>query len=238
MLESLRNKRIMVVAAHPDDEILGAGATMNRLIKNYGAVIRVVILGEGITSRADFRDTNMWQLELETHRRNIEKAKSAIGYQELSIHNFPDNRFDTVALLDIIKVIEKEKKSFQPEVIFTHFGGDLNIDHKKTFEAVMTACRPLQNEMVRTIFSFEVPSSTEWSASSEPGHFIPNVFTEIKEEDLKAKIAAMESYEYESRIFPHPRSSEALSVLARRWGIAVGRSYAEAFMLVRNISVI
>jgi LmbE family N-acetylglucosaminyl deacetylase len=235
MLESLKNKRILLAVAHPDDELLGLGATMHKLIHEHGCMVHVVILGEGITSRADSRDTQLWEKELATHRQNIKQAQSAIGYQSVSVYDFPDNRFDSVALLDIIKVIEKEKAAFNPEIIFTHHGGDVNIDHQKTFEAVVTACRPLANESVKTIITFETPSGTEWRASSDPRHFIPNLFFTVSQENIDAKIKGMESYEFEKRQYPHPRSPEALTIQAKRWGIVIGSEYAEAFQLVRSI---
>jgi LmbE family N-acetylglucosaminyl deacetylase len=236
MLESLRNKRILLVVAHPDDELLGCGATMHRLIYECNCYIRVVILGEGITSRSDTRDTEKWKAELQVHRNNIEQAQKCIGYQEKSIYDLPDNRFDTVALLDIVKIIEKEKQTFSPEVIFTHHGGDVNIDHQRTFEAVITACRPMENEPVKTIITFETFSGTEWRASTDPRHFIPNLFFAITEEGLAAKIKGMESYEFEKRKYPHPRSPKALEIAAKRWGIVVGKDHAEAFCLVRQIN--
>lgn len=226
----------MIVVAHPDDELLGLGATMHKLIHEKKCKIHVVILGEGITSRADTRNTNLWEKELITHRENIKNAQAAIGYQSLNIYDFPDNRFDTVALLDIIKIIEKEKANFKPNVIFTHHGGDLNIDHQRTFEAVMTACRPMHTESVKSIITFETPSGTEWRASSDPRHFIPNMFMNISEDNLKAKINAMECYMYEKRQFPHPRSPEALKIQAQRWGVVIGHPFAEAFVLVRCVS--
>jgi len=225
----------MLVVAHPDDEILGVGATMHKLIHEFDAHVHVVILGEGITSRSEQRNTEQWKKELEIHRENIKNAQNKIGYQSVSIYEFPDNRFDSIELLDIIKVIEKEKNNFNPEIIFAHHGGDLNIDHQRTFEAVMTACRPMEHEKVKAIFTFETPSGTEWRASSDPKHFIPNTFIEICEDDLDAKINAMECYEFEKRKYPHPRSPEALKILAQRWGVAVGKSYAEAFCLVRSV---
>ena len=225
----------MIVVAHPDDELLGLGASMHKLIHEQQCKIHVVILGEGITSRADTRNTNLWERELITHRENIKNAQAAIGYQSLNIYDFPDNRFDTVALLDIIKVIEKEKANLKPNVIFTHHGGDLNIDHQRTFEAVITASRPLNTEIVKSIITFETPSGTEWRASSDPRHFIPNMFVNISEENLQAKINAMECYEFERRQFPHPRSPEALRIFSQRWGITVGCELAEAFCVVRHI---
>jgi LmbE family N-acetylglucosaminyl deacetylase len=236
MLEYLRNKRIMVVVAHPDDELLGLGAAMNRLINEYNVKTHVLILGEGLTSRLDLRDKDKWKIELETHRRNILQAQKVIGYHSISFYDFPDNRFDTVPLLEIIKVIEKEKEKFNPDVIFTHHGGDLNIDHQKTFEAVITACRPMKNEVVRSIITFETPSGTEWRASTDPKHFIPNFFIEISRENILAKISGMESYEFEKREYPHPRSPKSLEVLAQRWGISIGCDYAEAFTIVRTIN--
>ena len=226
----------MIVVAHPDDELLGLGATLHKLISDYNVQTHVVILGEGITSRSDERDVKKWEMELVTHRENIKKAQGAIGYHSNSIYDFPDNRFDTVALLDIIKVIEKEKTTFQPEVIFTHHGGDVNIDHQRTFEAVITACRPLDDENVKTIITFETPSGTEWRSPTDPRHFLPNLFFSVSENNLNAKIEGMESYEFERRNYPHPRSPEALRIQAQRWGVMIGTRFAEAFCLIRSIN--
>lgn len=194
MLEFLKNKKIMIVVAHPDDELLGLGASLNKLIKEQGVITHVVILGEGITSRSDRRNSYDWKKELSLHQENIKTAQKVIGYESVSTYDFPDNRFDSIDLLDIVKVIEKEKQAFKPEVIFTHHGGDLNIDHQRTFEAVMTACRPLEGESIKVIITFETPSSTEWRPSSDPKNFIPNLFIDVSEENLNAKIDAMESY--------------------------------------------
>ena len=229
------NKKILVVVAHPDDELLGLGATMNKLIYDHNCNIRVVILGEGLTSRSDKRDADKWSEELNVHRQNIKDASKAIGFNSVGIYNFPDNRFDSIDLLDIIKIVEKEKNEFQPEIIFTHHGGDLNIDHKRSFEAVITATRPLEKETVKAIISFETPSGTEWIASSDPNKFVPNLFVSVSEENLNAKILGMESYKYEKRKFPHPRSPEALKIIANRWGIMNGCEFAEAFCIIRNI---
>ena len=219
MLESLRNKRIMVVVAHPDDELLGLGATLHKLINEYNVTTHVVILGEGITARSDKRDVKEWESELKIHRSNINNAQKA-----------------TVALLDIIKVVEKEKEMFKPDVIFTHHGGDVNIDHQRTFESVITCCRPMKNEMVKTIIAFETPSGTEWRASSDPRHFVPNFFISISEQNVNAKIKGMESYEFERREYPHPRSQEALVIQAKRWGVVVGSDFVEAFCIIRSIN--
>lgn len=236
MLEYLKNKRIMVVVAHPDDELLGLGASMNKLINEYNVNTHVVILGEGLTSRSEERDINKWNKQLQIHKKNIKNAQSKIGYNSNSIYDFPDNRFDSISILDIIKVIEKEKIEFKPDIIFTHHGGDLNIDHQITFEAVITATRPMKEEKVKSIITFETPSGTEWRTSSNSRHFNPNLYISFNKKNLDAKIRGMESYEFEKRKFPHPRSPEALTILAQNRGISVGREYAEAFCLIRCIN--
>lgn len=222
--------------AHPDDELLGLGGSMNRLISEYGATVHVVILGEGITSRSEQRNVKEWEEQLRVHRENIRQAQSKIGFHSVSIYDFPDNRFDSVALLDIIKVVEKEKEEFKAEVVFTHHGGDVNVDHQRTFEAVITATRPMKHELVKTIITFETPSGTEWRAPTDPRHFLPNFFISISEENLNQKTLGMECYEFEKRAYPHPRSPEALKIQAQRWGVAIGSELAEAFCLVRQVS--
>lgn len=236
MLLNFKEKKILLIVAHPDDEILGLGASMHKLIHEQGAKVRVIILGEGITSRADARNPEKWQKELEIHRQNIEQARQIIGYESVGIYDFADNRFDSVNLLDLIKVVEKEKQSFQPEIIFTHHGSDLNIDHRRTFEAVMTATRPMAHEPVKTIICFETASSTEWQAFNYPNPFLPNLFINFTEKNLQAKVKAMACYEFESRAYPHPRSSKALEIQAKRWGVATGKKLVEAFMLIRHIN--
>lgn len=236
MLESLRNKRILVVVAHPDDEVLGLGGTIHKLVTEYKCVIRTIILGEGITSRSEERDAKKWSAELKQHRKNIQSSIKAVGYASVGIYDFPDNRFDAVNVLDLVKVIEKEKEEFKPTVIFTHHGGDTNIDHQLTFQAVVTGCRPMAHEMVKTIITFETPSSTEWQAFNHPLPFHPNMYVGLKKKNVDAKIKAMESYDFEKRPFPHPRSPEALSILAQKRGVEVGEHYAEAFVIIRSIN--
>jgi LmbE family N-acetylglucosaminyl deacetylase len=230
-----KKKRILVVVAHPDDELLGQGATIHKLSKEYGCTCRAVILGEGLTSRSEERNREKWEQELKEHRDCIHEATDIMGYDSVGIYDFPDNRFDSVDLLDIIKVVENEKEEFQPEIVFTHHGGDLNIDHQRTFEAVMTATRPMKDEIVKTIITFETPSSTEWQASSDPKKFKPNLFVEVSEEDVEAKCIAMEAYKFEKREWPHPRSTKALKALAKSNGINIGKEHVENFQLIRLI---
>jgi len=236
MLELNKIKRLMVVVAHPDDELLGIGGTLYKLKSETNCTIKVVILGEGITSRSFDRNSEESKLKLKRHKQNIISAKNIIGYDELVTYQFPDNQFDTLPLLSIIKAIEKEKNKFKPEIVFTHHIGDVNIDHQLTFQAVNTAFRSQPKEYYRGLLTFETPSGTEWRASSDPKHFTPNMYVEVSKKNVQAKIKGMESYDFEKRKYPHPRSPEALNILAQYRGITVGKEYAEAFYIVRSIN--
>ena len=226
------NERILVVAAHPDDEVLGCGATIARLARE-GAEVYIAIMGEGITSRYQQRE-QADRKALETLRDSSRRVAALLGAKDLFMHNLPDNRFDTVPLLDVVKIIEDLVKRVEPQVLYTHHGGDLNIDHAITARAVLTATRPVAGCPVRELLMFEVPSSTEWAFQRYEPVFRPTVFTDVHG-TIDAKINAMELYEGEMRAFPHPRSALALRAIAQRWGSVVGVAYAEAFELVRTI---
>lgn len=223
-------EKILVVAAHPDDEILGLGGTV-RLLANAGKEIHAVILAEGITSRANVREEADLR-EVAELRANAQKAAKVVGYQSISFHDFPDNRMDKVDLLDIIKVVSKYVDRYRPDTIFTHHHGDLNIDHRRICEAVLTACRPVEDYTVNRIYAFETPSSTEWNyIYNEP--FAPNVYFDVTD-TLEDKVKGMSYYKSESKASPHPRSSEALRALGKLRGSNVGYKMAEAFMLLRE----
>lgn len=224
--------KILVVAAHPDDEVLGCGGTMARLAQE-GHQLAVAILGEGVTSRHRHRD-QADETELAAVKASAHQAAQHLGIEHLWLHDFPDNRFDTVALLEIVKHIEEILDRFAPEVIYTHHGGDLNVDHRLVHQAVLTAARPLPGQRVREILAFEVPSSTEWSFHGLAPAFRANVFVDISR-TLELKLQAIALYQGEVRPFPHPRSPESITALARRWGSVVGCAAAEAFELVRAI---
>ena len=225
-------RTVLVVAAHPDDEILGCGATAARLVQE-GHDVYFAILGEGITSRHGTRDAaDASQLSrLQQHART---ASHKVGVKELFLHKLPDNRLDTVPLLEVVKLVEDLVEKLRPEVVYTHHGGDLNIDHGVIHRAVLTATRPVAGQRVREIYAFEVPSSTEWAFQRLEPVFRPNVFVDVSR-TLEIKIAAMACYETESREFPHPRSPEALRAIAARWGSVAGCAAAEAFELIRSV---
>lgn len=221
---------VLVFAAHPDDELLGLGGTIRRLA-NGGVCVRAVILAEGITSRSEKREDADTK-ELEELQKDARKAAELVGYDSIEFCGFPDNRMDDVDLLDVIKKVSYYVEKYKPDTIFTHHHGDLNIDHRITCEAVLTACRPVGNYSVKRIYAFETPSSTEWNYNyTEP--FIPNVYYDVTD-TLNAKIEGMACYRSESTSYPHPRSEEALRSLARYRGTNVGYEFAEAFMLLRE----
>jgi LmbE family N-acetylglucosaminyl deacetylase len=224
--------KVLAIAAHPDDEILGCGATAARLVAE-GHEVHFAILGEGMTSRhANRADTDTSQLAV-LHRQS-HAAAAKVGVTSLVLHDLPDNRLDTVPLLEIVKIVEGLVDRFHPEVIYTHHGGDLNIDHEVIHRAVLTATRPTAGSHVREIYAFEVPSSTEWAFQRIQPSFRPNVFVDVSRM-IENKISAMECYESEARKFPHPRSPEALRAIAMRWGSVAGCAAAEAFELIRAI---
>jgi LmbE family N-acetylglucosaminyl deacetylase len=157
-----------------------------------------------------------------------------LGARDVSWHDLPDNRFDTVPLLEVVKVVEGVVLRLAPDVIYTHHGGDLNVDHRVVSQAVLTATRPVLGQSVREIYAFEIPSSTEWAFQRLEPVFRPNVFIDITA-TLEAKVKALACYETEVRAFPHPRSPEALQSIAQRWGSVAGVKQAEAFELIRAI---
>jgi LmbE family N-acetylglucosaminyl deacetylase len=224
--------KVLVIAAHPDDEILGCGATAARLISE-GHDVQFAILGEGLTSRHPDRTETNSEL-LEALHQQAQAAAAKLGVKSVVLHRLPDNRLDSLPLLDVVKIIEGLVNRFTPQVIYTHHGGDLNVDHEVIHRAVLTATRPIAASPVKEIYTFEVPSSTEWAFQRLNQPFRPNVFVEVAA-TLEAKIAAMECYESEARKFPHPRSPEALRAIATRWGSVAGCAAAEAFELVRAI---
>ena len=224
-------KRVLVVAAHPDDEILGCGGTMAAHVA-AGDEVAVVIVGEGVTSRADKRDVVSHADDLAALRRIAERANAAVGVQRVSFCGFPDNRMDAVALLDVVKVVENHVRDVRPDIVYTHFGSDLNVDHRRVSEAVATACRPVPDSGLADLLFFEVPSSTEWQVSGSRGAFSPNWHVDIRE-TLAAKCRALEIYESEMRDWPHARSIRAVEHLARWRGASIGFEAAEAFVVGR-----
>lgn len=221
-------KRILVVVAHSDDEALGCGGTI-AVQSDQGAEVTVMFLTNGVGAR------NPGSTDPAALRRAeaAQKAGDILGVKDIVQRDFPDNRLDSVPLLDIVQSIEPVIAELQPTVILTHLAEDLNIDHRVCHQAVLTACRPQPGHPVRTILGFEVPSSTEWAFSAPT--FAPNFFIDISAQ-LDKKLKALNAYDEEMRAAPHPRSASSVEALARWRGATAGCSAAEAFLVVRMIA--
>ena len=223
---------ILILAAHPDDEVLGCGGTIAKLA-DEGAIVRVAFFADGVSSRSGIQVAQ--QEELNARHTAAQKACDILGVKSVSFGEFPDNRMDTIPLLDITQAVEALISTHRPEMVFTHHAGDVNIDHRRLHEAVVTACRPQSGHPVKTVLSFEVPSSTEWQLSGSAPVFVPNWFVDISA-TLERKLAALEAYAYELRAWPNSRSRQGVAHLAHWRGATVGVDAAEAFVLGRQLT--
>lgn len=221
----------LVIAAHPDDEMLGCGGTLARLAAN-GCGITILLLGEGPTSRDSTAIAS--SAAKDQARSSALLAARELNIDNVQFGNLPDNQFDSIPLLKLIQPIEKIAALVKPDIVFTHHPGDLNVDHERTHRAVMTAFRPLPGSRVKAILGFEVLSSTEYNTPGSTAHFSPNVYSNISEFLMK-KQEALTHYASEMRSWPHPRSTEGVEHLARLRGCQCGHEAAEAFMLCRCV---
>jgi LmbE family N-acetylglucosaminyl deacetylase len=221
-------KIALVIAAHPDDEVLGCGGTLAKMARN-GFSVHGIIVSEGITSRNGKNSSRL----LTNLRRENKKSSKIIRFNSMKLLNYPDNKLYSVDFLQLVQNFENIITRLKPSIIFTHHSGDLNIDHEIVNRAVITASRPINKDSVKKILTFETPSSSEWKFD-EKNYFIPNYFENI-EKYLKYKITALKSYKSEMRKFPHPRSIENIKSIAKVRGSTVGYKYAEAFKVIREI---
>jgi LmbE family N-acetylglucosaminyl deacetylase len=223
---------ILILAAHPDDDVLGCGGTIAKLSQE-GKKIHVAFLSDGVSSRGisqkKFKD------ELKSRRKASVAALKILGVDSISFNDFPDNKMDSVPLIDIVQAIEVLISKHVPSTVFTHNATDVNIDHQKVYEATVVACRPQPGHPVKTILSYEVASSTEWQLPRSCNGFLPNWYVDISL-TMNLKLSSLAKYKYEMRKWPHPRSLEAVEHLARWRGATVGVDAAEAFMLGRYIA--
>jgi N-acetylglucosamine malate deacetylase 1 len=221
-------KKVLVIAAHPDDEVLGCGGAIAKHV-SQGDEFHLVFMSDGVKSRSQFLEENLKQ------RMNASKlAQSLLGITSSQYLDFQDNRMDSIALLDIIQKLEPIIDNLKPSVVYTHHQGDLNIDHQLTHSAVITACRPVPNFSVREIYGFEVLSSTEWS-NSQQSIFRPTFYTDITKH-ISKKISAAKAYQEEMRDPPHSRSIKHIEILAQHRGYSIGVDMAEAFEVYRIVS--
>lgn len=224
------SKRVLAVVAHGDDEILGCGGTLARH-SDLEDEVRILIMTDGVGSRYGAKKC---PVEVENRESETREAARLIGAKQVDFFGFPDNKMDSVPLLDIVTSIEDYLSSFDPHIIYTHHANDLNIDHQLTQRATITASRPNPDTSISDIYGFEVLSSSEWNFLGANNGFSPNYFVDISD-SLNRKLNALKAYSSEIRNFPHPRSMEACESLAKLRGSTAGFYAAEAFTLLRSI---
>jgi len=224
-------RKIMLIAAHPDDELLGCGGTL-LYFKDMGYEIKIVFLSDGESSRLKKKDKK--KILIKKREQEAIKISKICNFIKPSFARFSDNQLDQISLLKIIKFIEKEILKFKPSIIFTHNENDLNIDHKTVFDAVVTATRPSTQTFVNSIYCFETPSSTENNFSTLKVKFNPNLFFDITK-FINKKLELLKNYKNEIRKYPHSRSLQSVKVLAKYRGTQIGTKYAEAFFLLRQL---
>ena len=227
--------RTLVVAAHPDDEVLGCGATMARIASN-GGTVQTIFLADGESARFPLSKIISKEVteRIQARKEAAYSAAEILGSLPPKFFDLPDNRLDTVPILEIARIIEQEIALFKPNLVMTHFLGDINVDHQKVHEAILIALRPQSGINARELICFEVPSSTEWRPSGLGQVFSPNLFIDVKGFG-EQKLAALKAYDAEMRPFPHPRSYEAIESLMKWRGASSNNMLAEAFLLTRGI---
>lgn len=220
-------KEALVVAAHPDDELLGPGAYVASLA-DEGYEVKLVVMAEGATSR-QLSDVKSIE-EVTRLRRACKEAAAIIGFSSVTFLGLPDNRMDGVGLLNVVGALQDAIGVFQPSIVLTHSASDLNVDHRITFDAVTTVFRPLPGTPSRRVVAFETLSSTEWRFTGDG--FRPNFYVEVSGDHLERKIKALSLYDQELRDPPHPRSLPNVEALARLRGSVIGVEFAEAFSII------
>ncbi len=221
----INNKdRILIIAAHPDDEILGCGGLLSKYSSKVA--ISLLFIAEGDSCRFENPNLTPKVLKEISHRENCAKeALSFLNIDDIDFNRFPCGRLDSVDIIDINKIIEKKILSFKPSIIFSHYSQDINNDHRIVSRSVEMATRPV-NEFDINTFSFEILSSTEWNLQKP---FNPNTFIQLSENDVNNKIKALRIYDGEIRDFPHSRSEVGIRTLSQYRGMQAGVNYAEAF---------
>ena len=222
------NDIVLIVVAHSDDEAISMGGTIKKHVEK-GDSVYVVSMTDGVGAREE-------KINDAAVKRNQASKKSSecLGFEWAENYNFSDNAMDSHSLLDIIKCVEKAKKKYNPSLVYTHSGADLNVDHRIVANAVLTAFRPQPDERCKEIRLFEVASATDYGNQALTGIFVPNLFIDISK-TWEAKAAALNAYKSEMRDYPHSRSIEGIHNLAKLRGNQVGLIMAEAFQVIRKL---
>ena len=228
----MKKKKILIIAAHPDDDILGCGGYLAKYSQEQ--IIRVIFIAEGSSCRFSNLKENKDLIKQAIEKRTScsVKALNEFGITDVKFFDLPCGRLDTLPILELNKIIESEIKDFSPDVVMTHSESDVNNDHKIVYKSVIMATRPGTSDSLKTILSFEILSSSEWNIDNP---FTPNMFEEINKEQLNKKWSALSYFEDEIRSYPHPRSFEGIETLAKYRGMQSGTSFAESFKIIRSV---
>lgn len=224
--------KVLVIVAHPDDEVLGMGGTIAKYVDN-GDEVSLLIVTDGSTSQ--YKDDLYLAQIIEEKKKETQRAADILGISKIYYGGQPDMKLDMTEHTDINAVIEKIVDDYQPNIVYTHFDGDVNKDHQCVFESTLVACRPVPGQTIKELYSFSIPSSTEWSPQNTKTVFVPNIYVDIEGKYAEKKYSAMEQYRTELRSYPHPRSLETLKILDQAVGLQVGLKCAESFIVHRII---
>lgn len=223
--------KILVIAAHPDDEVYGMGGTIARLSAE-GNEVHVLIVTDGCTAQYAGRP-DLPEIVAQKHREALE-ANEILGVKKVHFGTFPDMKLDTVPHVDLNRLIEDAVNAVRPEAVYTHFYGDVNLDHQTVYRSALVAVRPVSGQCVKELYCYQTPSSTEWSPQLAQTAFLPNVMVDISDFET-AKEQALLAYQTEVRVYPHPRSPQYVRETDRARGLQWGLGSSEAFMLLRKI---
>ena len=224
-------KKVLVIAAHPDDEVLGCGGTIARLTAE-GAECHLLIVTDG--SSAQYRESDHLYEIIEAKKKETKGCADLMGFKSICYGELPDMKLDTTPHIRINQVIEKVIDEIQPDTVFTHFWGDVNRDHQEVYKSTLVAVRPVMGQVVKELYCYRVPSSTEWTPNKADTMFMPNYFVDI-ENFAEQKYKAFACYSTELRDYPHPRSVQYLRENDKVVGLRVGLLVAEEFMMLRKL---
>lgn len=224
-------KKVLVIAAHPDDEVLGMGGSIAKLVKEDN-IVDVLIVTDGSSSQ--YRDSDHLAEIIEAKKTETRNCADVLGVRDIYYGELPDMKLDTIPHIRINQVIEDVIDKVQPDTVFTHFWGDVNCDHQNVYKSTLVAVRPVMGQVVKELYCYRVPSSTEWTPNKTDTMFLPNVFVDI-EQFAEKKYQAFACYSTELRDYPHPRSVQYLRESDKAAGLKVGLLAAEEFVLLRKL---
>ena len=224
-------KKVLVIAAHPDDEVLGVGGTIAKLSAE-GVDCHLLIVTDGSSSQ--YRDSDNLHEIIEAKKLETKGCADLLGFKSIHYGELPDMMLDRTPHIVVNQVIEKVIDEVQPDTVFTHFWGDVNKDHQEVYKSTLVAVRPVMGQVVRELYCYRVPSSTEWTPNKADTMFMANFFVDI-EKIAEQKYKAFACYSTELREYPHPRSVQYLREADKAVGLRVGLMAAEEFVMLRKL---